>query len=230
MKSRFKCLAVICFSLMSLSISAPAQQSPAIKCPVVTVECPTNILGPGEPFTITANVTDIDPSLNLIYNWSVSAGTITGGQGTPTITLDTTGISGQTMTATVEVTGLDATCANTASCTRTHISDPAPMSRRFDKFGDLAFADEKKRLDYFAERLQNEPDSTASILVYGKQGARTPEAQARADRAKDYLVNKRGIAAERITTIDGGLRPRLQIELWLTPQGGTAPQPEEQDQ
>lgn len=231
MHRTFKCLMVVCFSLMSLSMSAPAQQSPTKKCPSITVECPINILGPGEPFMITANVTDIDPSLKLTYNWSISAGIITGGQGTPTITLDTTGLNGQTMTATLEVTGLDEACVNTASCTRTHVFDPVPMSRRFDKFGDLAFADEKKRLDYFAEQLEKEPDIQAHIVVYGRQNApRAGEAQTRADRAKEYLVKKRGIAAERIATVDGGVRSRLMIELWLTPHGAQPPQPEEQEQ
>lgn len=229
MRSAYKCLALICFSLISLGMSAHAQQSPATKCPSITVDCPTLIPQAGQPFTITANVADADPSLNLTYNWSVSAGIITGGQGTSTITLDTTGTTGQTITALLEITGLDSTCVNTASCT--HISDPAPVSRRFDKFGDLAFADEKKRLDYFAEQLQNEPGSMASIIVYGKQNApRAGEAQARADRAKEYLVNKRSIAAERITTIDGGTRSRLIVELWITPQGALPPQPEEQEQ
>lgn len=228
MRRAYKCLTVVCCSLLSLSMSTPPP-SPTIKCPSITVECPADFLQPGEPFTIKANVTDADPSLNLTYNWSVSAGTITSGQGTSTIIMDTTGTTGQTITATLEVTGLDSTCANTASCT--YIACLAPVSRRFDRYGDLGFADEKKRLDYFAEQLQKEPGSQAHIIVYGKQGApRAGEAQARADRAKDYLVNKRGIAAERITTVDGGIRSRLMIELWIAPQGAPAPQPEEPEQ
>ncbi|HVG34514.1 MAG TPA: hypothetical protein VM911_15695 [Pyrinomonadaceae bacterium] len=208
-------------------MSAPAQ-SPTVKCPSITVECPTNILQQGDPFIVTSEIVGYDPNLNPTYNWSISAGIITSGQGTPSITIDTTGTVGQTITATLEVGGLDSTCANSASCS--YVACPAPVSRRFDKFGDLAFADEKKRLDYFAEQLEKEQGSMASIIVYGKQGARTPEAQARADRAKEYLVNKRAVSAERITTIDGGLRPRLQVELWITPQGGALPQPEEQEQ
>jgi hypothetical protein len=227
MQSTLKCLALVCFSLMSFSMSASAQQSPTTKCPSITVECPTNPQA-GEPFTVASEIIGYDPNLNPTYNWSISAGIITGGQGTPSITIDTDGTDGQTITATLEVGGLDSSCARTASCS--YVSCPAPMSRRFDKFGDLAFADEKKRLDYFAEQLLNDSSSMASIIVYGKQGARAGEAQARADRAKEYLVNKRNVAAQRITTIDGGVRSRLQVELWITPQGGALPQPEEQEQ
>ncbi len=44
------------------------------------------------------------------YNWSVSAGTITSGQGTSTITVDTTGLGGQSVTATVSIGGADPSC------------------------------------------------------------------------------------------------------------------------
>jgi len=66
--------------------------------------------------------------------------------------------------------------------------------------------------------LQNQPGSTGTIIVYG---SRAGEAQARADRAKDYLVNTRGIEAGRITTIDGGCRADLAVELWIVPAGAT---------
>jgi hypothetical protein len=36
-------------------------------------------------------------------------------------------------------------------------------------------------------------------------------------------VNTRGIDAGRITTIDGGCRSDLTVQLWIVPQGATAP-------
>ena len=171
---------------------------------------------------MTASVTGADPTKSLSYNWSVSSGTINSGQGTPSITL-TQPTDCQVMTATVEVTGLGSSCQNTASCSTTTDCCWVPVSRRFDKYGDLAFADEKKRLDHFAEQLKNEPESQGHIIAYGKRGARAGEAQTRADRAKQYLIDKLGIKAERILTIDGGDHVRLAVELWITPQGGRPP-------
>lgn len=228
MQRRFQSLAAICFSLTSLSLNLPVQSSHA-QCPTVQVECPTDCHKAGVPFTVTASVTGADPKKNLTYNWSVSRGVIKSGQGTPSITItEETGC--EIVTATVEVTGLDSACPRTASCTTTTDCCWA-VSRKFDKFGDLAFADEKKRLDYFAEQLEKESGTQAHIIVYGRPNApRAGEAQTRADRAKEYLVKKRGIAAERIATVDGGVRSRLMIELWLTPQGAQPPQPEEQEQ
>jgi hypothetical protein len=222
MRRAFKCLATVCVSLLSLSMSAPVR-SPGAECPTITVDCPTQIITPGETTTVTASVAGADPNLKLSYNWSLSAGTIIAGQGTATITIDTNGNGGQTTTATVEVDGLDSSCQKTASCTLA--PNEVIVSRRFDKFGDLAFVDEKKRLDYFAEQLKADPDLQGYILVYGKRGARAGEAQARATRAKDYLVTKGGIVAERLVTIDGGDHARLEIELWLASQGAQPPSP-----
>jgi hypothetical protein len=186
-------------------------------CPTITVDCPTQLVEQGTPATVTANISGGPANMSLTYNWSVSAGTISGGQGTPSITVDTTGQAGQTITATVEIGGLAPECQRTASCTFT-ISQRL-VARKFDEYGDIRFNDEKARLDNFAIQLQNEPGSTGVIVVYAARTGPAGQAQARADRAKDYLVNTRGIDANRIRTIDGGCREDLTVELWIEPQG-----------
>jgi len=155
----------------------------------------------------------------VTYNWSVSAGTISSGQGTSSITVDTAGLGGQTVTATVEVGGLDPACSRTASCS-TSVTAPAPPATKFDEYGNIRFNDEKARLDNYAIQLQNQPGAQGYIIAYGSCAG---EAQARADRAKDYLVNTRGIDAGRIVTVDGGCRSDLSVELWIVPTGATAP-------
>jgi len=91
---------------------------------------------------------------------------------------------------------------------------------KFDEYGNIKFNDEKARLDNFAIQLQNQPGSTATIIVYGSCAG---EAQTRGDRARDYLVNTRGIDAGRITVVDGGCRSDLTVQLWIVPTGATAP-------
>jgi hypothetical protein len=222
MRRAFSCLAVVCFSLLSLTVSASAQ-SPDKTCPTITVDCPTVFLKSDDPFMVMASVSGADPKAELTYNWTINVGKIQSGQGTSKIEVDRSEAPWQTFTATVEIGGLDAACQKTASCS--YISHAAPVSRRFDKYGDLVFADEKKRLDYFAEQLKNEPGAHGYILVYSKRGAPAGEAGARATRARDYLVSKLGIAAEQLATIDGGAHERLAVELWITPQGGRPPSP-----
>jgi hypothetical protein len=186
-------------------------------CPTsVTVSCPTEPAQAGSPITFTADVAG-GPG-NQTYNWSVSAGTISSGQGSSSITVDTTNLAGQSVTATVELGGLDPNCNKTASCTASVA--PRNVSRKFDEYGNIRFNDEKARLDNFAVQLQNEPGATGYIIGYGSCDA---EGMTRANRAKDYLVNTRGIDAGRIMTVDGGCLPELQVQLWIQPQGAPAP-------
>jgi PKD domain-containing protein len=186
---------------------------PNLVCPTVSVSCPSSV-DLGSPITFSSTTAD-----NVTFNWSVSAGTITSGQGTSSITVDTAGLGGQTVTATVELGGLDPACSRTASCS-TSVTAPSAPATKFDEYGNIRFNDEKARLDNYAIQLQNQPGSQGYIVVYG---ACAGEAQARADRAKDYLVNTRGIDAGRLVTIDGGCRSDLAVELWVVPTGATPP-------
>ena len=195
---------------------------PPPPCPTVSVSCPTDVEA-NQPITFTASVSGGAAGATYTYNWSVSAGTISSGQGTSTITVDTTGAGGQSVTATVSIGGADPSCNNTASCT-TAVKPPPVPARKFDEYGNIRFNDEKARLDNYAIQLQNEPGSTGTIIVYGSCAG---EAQQRGDRAKDYLVNTRGIEAGRITVVDGGCRAELKVQLWIVPQGSTAPAADE---
>src|SRR5205823_13125607 len=111
-----------------------------------------------------ATFTQGTPTVNPTYNWTVSAGTITSGQGTTSITVDTKGLGGQTVTATVEVGGVEPTCTNrTASCSSRVRPRPKPAIK-FDEYGNIRFNDEKARLDNFAIQLQNEPTAQGYII------------------------------------------------------------------
>ncbi|HUS10020.1 MAG TPA: carboxypeptidase regulatory-like domain-containing protein [Pyrinomonadaceae bacterium] len=79
-------------------------------CPTFSVT-PSDV-GEGQPLTFSASISNTS---TITYNWSVSAGTITAGQGTSSITVDITGIGGQSVTATLEVGGLDSSCSRIAS-------------------------------------------------------------------------------------------------------------------
>jgi hypothetical protein len=179
------------------------------------VSCPDSV-DQGASITFSSSLSS---SANVTYNWSVSAGTITGGQGTSSITVDTANLGGQTVTATVELGGLDPACSRTASCS-TSVRPLQVTASKFDEYGNIKFNDEKARLDNFAIQLQNQPGAQGYIIAYGSCAG---EAQARADRAKDYLVNTRQIDASRLVTIDGGCRSDLTVELWIVPTGATAP-------
>jgi hypothetical protein len=184
-------------------------------CPTLSVSCPADV-EQGAPIRFKATASS---TANLSYNWSLSAGAVSGGQGTPSLTVNTDGLGGQAVTATVEFHGPDISCSGTVSCT-TGIRPPGPQALKFDEYGNIHFDDEKARLDNYAIQLQNYPDAEGYVIAYGVCEG---EAQQRADRAKDYLVNTRVIDAGRVVTVDGGCRDDLLVDLWVVPAGATAP-------
>jgi hypothetical protein len=200
----------------------PCPPPPPPSCPNVEIICPTNI-AIDQPLTFSSNVSSVNPTgLAPIYNWSVSAGTIIEGQGTPTIKVDTTGLAGQTVKATLSMGGYKLDCS--ASCA---VSIPVPEAkcRKFDEFPDISRNDEKARLDNYGVEVQNDPTSTAYVVVHPGRSGKPGEVQKHTTRIVDYLVNSRGIDARRIVTLVGGVRDELMVELWSCPQGATPPNP-----
>ncbi|MGI8836827.1 MAG: hypothetical protein ACR2H4_09340 [Pyrinomonadaceae bacterium] len=187
-------------------------------CPTVGIICPDQVVL-GQPLTISSNVTGGSGNVTPIYNWTISSGTIIDGQGTSTIRVDTTGLAGQNVTATLSMGGYPIDCSST--CT---VQFPVPVEgRKFDEFPNIARNDEKARLDNFGIALQNDPTATAYIIVYPGQRGRPGEVQQHTTRIVDYLVNSRGINGTRMITLVGPPREALLVELWLCPQGARPP-------
>jgi hypothetical protein len=207
------------FSSVTVLVNGCAPVRPV--CPAVEISCPTAV-EIDKPLTFTSRSTGGTPGISPVYNWTVSAGTITAGQGTDTITVDTAGLAGQTIRASLSVGGYNLECA--ADCA---VSIPVPKltSRRFDEFPDISRNDEKARLDNFVIELQNDPTATAYVIVYPRKSGKRGEVQQHAARVVDYLVNSRGFDQHRIVTLVGPVRDQLDVELWITPQGATPPNP-----
>jgi hypothetical protein len=108
----------VCLSAGAV-FNAPARQAKS-KCPTTKMTCP-DLVKVGEKLTFTANVQGGDKDVTPTYNWTVSAGAISSGQGTSTITVDTKEMSdGASVTATVELGGFDRECgygSTVQSCT-----------------------------------------------------------------------------------------------------------------
>ena len=99
-------------------------------------------------------------------------------------------------------------------------------ARKFDEFLELhGECDLGARLDNLAIQLQAEPESRAFIIVYnGKYDVPASVASYR-QHIVSYLVNSRGIDAERLAILEGGYRQVLTTELWIAPKGAPAPEP-----
>lgn len=208
------------FSSVSVLVNPCVVVQPV--CPAIEIVCPTDI-AMGQPITFTSRLTGgVPANTNAVYNWTVSAGTIIQGQGTETIKVDTAGLGGQTVRASLSVGGYNLECA--ADC---GVAVPLPKlsNKKFDEFPDISRNDEKARLDNYGIELQNDPTATAYVIVYPGRFGKKGEVQHHASRIVDYLVNSRGLDKSRIVTLVGPARDNLFVELWITPQGATPPNP-----
>jgi hypothetical protein len=202
-------VAILCLFVLGASPRVYNQQ-----CPKLSVSCPDSV-SEGDSITFTAT-TDTDVA-GLHYNWSVDAGVISSGQGTPSIVVrDVPG--NVTVTATVHTDG----CTNEEEC-KTFVSARSAF-RAVDAFEPSAFDDEKARLDNFVIELQGDPTSQAYLICYGGRKSRKGEAQKECERAKGYMVNTRGIDPDRIVTVNGGYKETKWVELWIVPLGAAQPQ------
>lgn len=211
-----------CHAFSSVTVLVnPCPVAPPV-CPNIEIVCPTNV-GIDQSLTFTSRASGGTPSIAPVYNWTVSAGTIIEGQGTNTIKVNTNGLAGQTVRASLSMPGYGSLLCS-ADC---GVSIPIPkiVSRKFDEFPDIQRNDEKARLDNLVIELQNDPSATAYVVVYPGRGGKRGDVQHHASRIVEYLVHSRGLDAHRVVTLVGTPRNELFVELWITPQGATPPNP-----
>jgi len=208
----------------------PSPPPPKSPCPFpVNVSAPSQV-NEGEIITYTADVA-YSGTEGLNYKWTVtpSSAHIISGQGTPTLTVDSTGLADQRITATLVVDdgSSDETCSQTA---RASTNVPAQEKRiivghEFDTCCSCSYDDQKARLDNLAVALQNDPTTTTYVFAYGGRTSPVGQADRLLARARDYLVMQRGIDASRIVVVNGGFRQEDCVEVWIVPRGATPPQP-----
>jgi len=208
---------------------------------VISRACPYNVQlsGPdrvmdGDLITFASlnSVTDSPTPVNYVWTVSPSNVRITSGLGTPSITVDTAGFGGQTITADLDVNDgvYDANCRQKISVPTIVENRPLPpTARRFDEFPSTSFDDDKARLDAFAIELQNNPDSQGYIIMYqgtDRESLRNRKVSILTKRTLDYLVKARGIDPRRIQIVDWGTRLKTTYDLWIVPPGAQPPVPQ----
>lgn len=145
-------------------------------CPYdLRVDAPAEVTD-GDLVTFASSVNYGGPT-PLAYRWTVTpeSARITSGQGTPSITVDTTGLAGQSVTARLEsedTTGDPSCRADNSASVPVRPPPPPPAITCFDCFTFVAFDDVKARLDNFTIELANRPDYQAYIITYGRRGSR----------------------------------------------------------
>jgi hypothetical protein len=81
-------------------------------CPAIQVKAPDSV-SQGTKARVAATL--VGGTGTPTYKWAVSSGSIASGQGTTTITVDTSGLSGSSVTATLQIGGVPTQCATTTA-------------------------------------------------------------------------------------------------------------------
>lgn len=221
LKDRKNC---VCLKYVENTITRP--------CPYdVRIDGPDSVIE-GDLITFAAFNAVTNSTTPINYKWSVSpeSARITSGLGTSAITIDTTGLGDQTVSATLDVTDdiYGTKCFQNIAVNTRVDRQKIPEPRRFDEFVSQAFDDDKARLDSFVIEMQNNPDSQGYIILYqgtDKTSVRSRNVDVLNKRTLDYLVNTRGVDPRRISIVQGGTRLKTTYELWIVPPGAQPPVP-----
>jgi hypothetical protein len=196
-----------------------AEQQPGDPCPKIELKAPNQPVRDGMPVKISVALAGGDKKVSPMFDWSISAGMINAGQGTPTIEVDTSGAgSDRTIYATVLLGGFAPECESSANATVT-VAAPA---RKVDEFGTLPEEELTGRLDKFLSHVS--PSDQAYIFAYAGRTNVRGYASSSLRQIRAHAL-KAGISSDRLVTMDGGFREDAVYELWLVPIGSEAPRP-----
>ena len=107
-------------------------------------------------------------------------------------------------------------------------TDARTGATKFDEIAKAGHCDLTARLDNLAIFVHEQAGTEAHIIFYGPPGAEDAPLKI----IRDYLVESRGLPAERIKTTYGGRNSDLKlpkIELWLVPRNALPPEPQQHE-
>lgn len=168
------------------------------------------------------------------YAWTVSAGRVTSGLGTPSITVDSTGLGDKTINATLDVNDdvYNNQCKQEIS-TPTHVKPqptPSPQATpnpfRCDEFQARTPDEAKARFDNCVIQVQNTPDAQLYIII-NPGTDRSSTSRNNYERleklARDYIVNKLHFDPRRLVIVKGPPTQTSTFVMWIVPPGANPP-------
>ncbi len=198
--------------------------------PTITCSASPSTVAPGDSSTITS-VANSPQNRPLTYSYSATAGNISGS--TSTATLSTAGAAPGTITVTCNVVDDKGQTASTTTSVTVN-APPAPPAPQTQNLCVLNFERDTRRparvdneakacLDDIALNLQRSADAKLGLVGNAGSGEKQgPKLAAqRAENAKGYLVNEKGIDASRISVYTGSSDAKT-VTTTLIPAGATA--------
>jgi hypothetical protein len=193
----------------------------AQNCPGVSVTPYSFEIAAGDTLVFIAGTTGVE--INVSYNWTISAGTIISGQGTAKIMVNTDGLGGQYVTATVELKGLPAKCTNTASSSVEVIpSAQLVASGTFNNGLELKKAVQK----FIAATSFKDSATVGTCFIYLYKKSSTAESAYKI--FKEAVVSAfefNNIRPDQYKIADGGTKKMETYEMFLLLPAGKDPKP-----
>jgi|GEM_PF-103636 len=206
----------------SVTIALAAPEPPSVSC---TVD--KTAVRSGE--SVTVSVQGASPSGEMIsYNWTVTGGRITGDATATSVTIDTTGLSAGSYTATVTAVARSGAMANCSAVFTVELPPPPPMARTLSTCTfarrNVVRVDNacKALVDDAAQQLQREPRATLVVRGHAEQRERAGTARRRAENVRQDLMSRHNIDGSRIVVqevVDG----TMGVEIILVPEGAEVP-------
>jgi hypothetical protein len=164
----------------------------------------------------------------ILFKWELSEGRLLNGQGTGTVTIDTSDISTKKISCIdlkLIVEGAPPYMETEKTC-KLRIDPKCDAPTLFNEYGESSGREKRQHLNRLAAYLKNAgPDATAYIISYAGRSACHYEAEWRSDRVRKYLVESGNVPNDHIITVDGGGRENWTVDLFVQTQGTCGPLP-----
>lgn len=207
----------VCLKIVTETLTTPCPYRFHLEGPVSVTE--------GDLITFAAVNSGTAP-IPIRYAWKVNNGRLTSGVGTPSVTVDTTGMGKGTVTAELDVNDdtYDGKCRQVISVP-TDVIPPnieTPKSYRCDEFAAKNRDQDKAQFDNCVIQLQNTPDGQAYIIIYEGTDKKNPYNKL-SKFTLDYWTNTRKVDPRFVQVVKGSDRAKSSYEIWIVPPGAKPP-------
>lgn len=212
----FRTVTIFIFIIAFASfVSAQETVSP---CPTIEVTGATEVVMPGEIIFFTAEIRGDLQNYPVKYKWTIDRGTITSGQGTKIIRVDTTGLEDTTISATFEIIGLPEKCSNSGS--ETNVIAGIGCGGIPVTIGSVSDDYVRLEIDNLFIVLQNESTATGYLITYGQ----LKEIKNR-EKLFEAHIKLRRYDRKRIVLLSGVAETEIRTEVYIVPEGAEPPTP-----
>jgi hypothetical protein len=208
--------AIILF--FAFCFSAFGQTNDNSPCPNIQVTGPPVIAQPNEPIVFTVSMDEKAKNYDIKYKWAISSGKIVDGQETQTLTVMYENL-GETITATVEISGLPGGCENTAS--EVYMYCVLRTLTVIDEFTEAISQIDGARIDAITEAVKNDPTAQLYVISRFMHSSSQQEIDRRKKEIARFLM-KAGIEKDRITLVQG-VADKESTQFVLVPAGAEPP-------